>query len=96
LTQNGETLFTLGRQWSGWAILAVLAIGPSLAGFGLYTLSLRYLQASVASLIATLEPALTAVMAIFLLGESLIALQWLGAGLILLAVILAQRLARDD
>ena len=90
LTQNGETLFTLGRQWSGWAILAVLAIGPSLAGFGLYTLSLRYLQASVASLIATLEPALTAVMAIFLLGESLIALQWLGAGLILLAVILAQ------
>jgi len=90
LTQNGDTLFTLGRQWSGWGILVILAIGPSLAGFGLYTLSLRYLQASVASLIAALEPVLTAIMAIFLLGESLIAAQWLGAGLILLAILLAQ------
>ncbi len=90
LTQRPDTLFTMGVAWDGWAILAVLAIGPSLMGFGLYTLSLRYLQASVASLIAALEPALTAIMAIFLLGEVLDEKQWLGAGLILVAVILVQ------
>ena len=37
-----------------------------------------------------LEPALTAVMAIVLLSERLTVAQWLGAGLILAAVLLAQ------
>lgn len=89
LTQRPDTLFTM-REWSGWAILAVLAFGPSLIGFGLYTLSMRYVQASVASLIASLEPALTAIMAVFFLGEILTGWQWLGAGLILAAVVLSQ------
>ena len=66
--------FSLGAAWQGWAVLGVLAV-PTLLGFGLYTLSLRYLQASVAALIATLEPVLTAIMAILLLHESLAAAQ---------------------
>jgi drug/metabolite transporter (DMT)-like permease len=90
LSQPPQTFFSLGRAWDGWLILALLALVPTVAGFGLYTLSLRYLQAGVAGLIASLEPVLTALMAIFLLGEWLDTLQWLGAGLILLAVVLAQ------
>ena len=62
LTQNSQPFFTLGTQWDGWIILAILAVGPSLVGFGLYTMSLRYLQASTAGLIASLEPALTAIL----------------------------------
>jgi len=90
LTQTPGALFSMGRAWDGWLILAILALGPTLAGFGMYTLSLRYLPASVAGLIASLEPALTAIMAIFLLNEHLNEWQWLGAGLILSAVVLAQ------
>ncbi|MBI2976887.1 MAG: EamA family transporter [Chloroflexi bacterium] len=90
LTQNPDTLFTM-KAWDGWAILILLAVGPSLVGFSLYTLSLRYLQASMASLIATLEPALTAVMAIYLLSEQLLLWQWIGAALILAAVVLVQQ-----
>jgi drug/metabolite transporter, DME family len=90
LAQPPQAFFSLGQTWDGWGILAVLALVPTVAGFGLYTLSLRYLQASVAGLIASLEPALTAIMAIFLLGEWLDRFQWLGAGLILMAVALAQ------
>lgn len=90
LTQRPDTAFSMGAAWDGWAILAVLAIGPSLIGFGLYTMSLRYLPASVASLIASLEPVLTAVMAILLLGERLDWTQWMGGALILLAVLLVQ------
>jgi drug/metabolite transporter (DMT)-like permease len=41
-------------------------------------------------LIASLEPALTAIMAIFVLGEWLDMYQWVGAGLILAAVVLGQ------
>ena len=88
--QGPASALSLGSAWSGWAILAVLAIGPTIAGFGLYTVSLRYLQASVVGLIATLEPVLTAIMAIVLLGERLDEKQLLGAALILLAVILVQ------
>ncbi len=81
--------FSLGAAWQGWAVLGVLAV-PTLMGFGLYTASLRYLQASVAALIAVLEPVLTAIMAIFILHESLKEIQWLGSALIVAAVILVQ------
>lgn len=81
--------FSMGTQWQGWAVLGVLVI-PTVLGFGLYTLSLRYLQASVAGLIASLEPVLTAILAIFILNESLEQVQWFGSGLIILAVILVQ------
>ena len=90
LIQPAQAFFSLGRAWDGWGILALLALVPTVAGFGLYTLSLRYLPASAAGLIASLEPVLTAIMAIFLLGEWLDAWQWSGAGLILVAVVLAQ------
>lgn len=91
LTQTPAGAFSLGGQWDGWGLLLFLALVPSLLGFGLYTLSLRHLPASTASLIAALEPVLTALIAIPVLGEYLNRLQWLGAGLIVLAALLAQR-----
>ncbi len=88
LTQTPAAMFSLGARWDGWLILIALALGPSLLGFGLYTLSLRDLEASTASLIATLEPVITALVAIPLLGEWMDGGQWLGAGLIVLAAVL--------
>ncbi len=81
-------LFWLGRAVDGWGILFLLAAGPTVAGFGLYNTSLSYLPSSVANLIATLEPAFTAVTAYFLLGERLDGLQIGGSLLILLGVVL--------
>jgi drug/metabolite transporter (DMT)-like permease len=49
-------LFWLGSSLRGWGILFLLAAGPTVAGFGLYNVSLGYLPSSVANLIATLEP----------------------------------------
>jgi drug/metabolite transporter (DMT)-like permease len=80
-------LFALGSSVSGWGILAVLAVGPTLLGFGLYMISLAYLPSSVANLIVSLEPAFTSVTAYFLLGERLTGMQLFGGSLILLAVI---------
>lgn len=81
----------LGRSVNGWGWLIFLGVVPSLGGFGLYTLSLRFLPPTVANLIATLEPALTAIWAYFLLNESLNGIQLAGslmlfAGIILLRV----------
>ena len=76
----------LGRSALGWGVLVLLVVGPTIGGFGLYTVSLTYLPASVANLIATLEPAMTAVLAYFFLGEQLTPAQLIGSGLILAGV----------
>ncbi|MGC8873485.1 MAG: DMT family transporter [Chloroflexia bacterium] len=88
LLQRPATLFYLGRSATGWGILTLLAIGPTIGGYGLYTVSLTYLPAGVANLIATLEPTLTALLAFLFLGEKWTALQWGGSALILLGVVL--------
>lgn len=81
-------LLWLGTSPAGWGILLALALGPTAAGYGLYTVSLTYLPASIANLISTLEPAITAVLAYLLLGERLSLIQIGGSGLILLGVVL--------
>jgi drug/metabolite transporter (DMT)-like permease len=78
----------LGNAWVGWLVLISLAWLPTIGGYGLYTVSMGYLPVSVANLIATLEPAMTAVWAFLLLGERMTALQILGSALIIAGVVL--------
>jgi drug/metabolite transporter (DMT)-like permease len=74
-------LLWLGDAWVGWLVLFLLAAIPTVAGFGLYNVSLSVLPSSVANLILTLEPAFTAVTAYLLLGERLTTPQIAGAAL---------------
>ncbi len=95
------TLVLAGLAWGsrspvvafdGRLALGLLALAvPTLLGYGLFSAALRYLPASVATLIASLEPALTAVMAVTLLGERLGSIQWAGSALIVAGVLLVQR-----
>jgi drug/metabolite transporter (DMT)-like permease len=91
---SGANLLWLGSQTAGWGVLLVLALGPTVGGFGFYTLSLTYLPASVANLIAMLEPVLTAIMAYLLLGERLTGMQLLG-GLFIISCVLIVRLSEN-
>jgi drug/metabolite transporter (DMT)-like permease len=77
------SFFVLGTHWQAWLALVVLAIGPTIGGYGLYTISLVHLPASIANLIATLEPAMTAVLAYIFLSEHLTSPQIVGSALIL-------------
>ncbi|PWB56045.1 MAG: EamA family transporter [Anaerolineales bacterium] len=85
-SQPGELLW-LGNAWVGWGLLFLLAAVPTLAGFGLYNVSLSHLPSSVANLVVTLEPVFTAVLAYGLLGEQLTWRQLLGGVLILAGVV---------
>ena len=78
----------LGKSFSGWGLLFFLGVAPTLGGFGLYTLSIRYLSPTTANLIATLEPAFTAVWAFLFLNEILNPIQLVGGLLVFLGVIL--------
>lgn len=87
VSQRSDLLW-LGDAFGGWGVLFLLAAGPTVMGFGLYNVSLTLLPSSITNLIATSEPAFTAVIAYFLLGERLTGIQILGAVLILGGVIL--------
>jgi drug/metabolite transporter (DMT)-like permease len=76
-----------GGSLAGWGILFLLAAGPTVAGFGLYNVSLSHLPSSVANLILTLEPVFTAASAYVLLGERLGVVEIAGSLLILGGVV---------
>jgi drug/metabolite transporter (DMT)-like permease len=78
----------LGNSVSGWGILFFLGVAPTLGGFGLYTMSMRFIPATSANLVATLEPVMTAVWAYFFLSEMLTVSQMMGGLLILVGVII--------
>ncbi len=80
-------IFWLGDALPGWAILFLLAAGPTMTGYGLYNVSLVYLPSSVANLILTLEPVFTAVIAFFLFGERFNGVQLTGSLMILSGVV---------
>lgn len=90
LAGQARHMLWLGRSASGWAALAFLAVGPTVGGYGLYTASMKYLPASVANLITTLEPPLTAALAAVLLGERMSGVQLAGGAVILAAVLLVR------
>ncbi|HKJ26306.1 MAG TPA: EamA family transporter [Anaerolineales bacterium] len=73
--------------WQGWAILLILAAGPTLAGYGLYNVSLGMLPSSVANLILTTEPVFTSLIAFIALGERLTQPQLGGSLLIILGIL---------
>jgi DME family drug/metabolite transporter len=81
-------LFWLGNSISGWWILFFLGVAPTLGGFGLYTLSMRYLSPTISNLIATLEPVFTAVWSYLFLREIMSGVQLAGSMLLLFGVIL--------
>jgi drug/metabolite transporter (DMT)-like permease/ADP-ribose pyrophosphatase YjhB (NUDIX family) len=89
-------LLWLGDAYLGWLILIVLAVGPTVGGYGLYTVSLKYLPASVANIIATLEPVMTAAQAFVLLGERFTTPQWIGGVLIVTGVIVLRQEEQAD
>lgn len=99
LAQRPATFFWLSHPlaegpsgWSeaalGWGVILALAIGPTLGGYGLYTVSLTYLPTTTANLIVTLEPVMTAIQAFIFLGERLTLPQILSGALTLIGVFL--------
>jgi drug/metabolite transporter (DMT)-like permease len=90
-----QPMRALSFPWSQpahvWIWLWLLALLPTVAGFGLYTWALQYLSASGAIITATVETALAMLLAYLIFGEILAPLQILGAALILLGVIIISK-----
>jgi len=83
-----SNMMWLGNSLPSWGLLFFLGVAPTLGGFGLYTLSIRYLSPTVSNLVATLEPVFTAVWSYLFLSEVMNGIQLGGSFLLLLGVIL--------
>jgi drug/metabolite transporter (DMT)-like permease len=76
----------------GWAAILYLALVTTLLAQSLYLAGLRQVETGRASLVATVEPVVAAVLGAVLLRERLDVSQIAGGMLVLSAVTIAQRL----
>lgn len=76
----------LGESIEGWTVMFLLGAIPTVGGYGFYNVSLGLLDASVANIIVSLEPAFTAVFAYLILGEVMTPIQLVGSALLLTGV----------
>ncbi len=85
---------SLGATAGPWLVLLFIALGPTLAGYAIFTAALRYIPGPIASLIVILEVPLATLLAVVVLGERLEWPQVGGICLILSAIVLPSILSR--
>jgi DME family drug/metabolite transporter len=71
----------------GWLLLIYLGTIPSALAYGLFLLGMRFTPATVTSILVLLEPLTAAILAWLLFGESLGPLSFIGAILLLAAIV---------
>lgn len=87
---------SVGSSATPWLALLVLALGPTLGGYALFTIALRHIPGRIASLVVILEAPVSVMLAVFFLAERLEWPQILGMGLILVAAALPALLGADE
>lgn len=82
------SLVQVGPGLTPWLIIVGLSLGPTLVGYALFTICLRYLPGRVASVILVIEAPIATTAAVVLLGEQIEPAQIAGMALILAAAVL--------
>ncbi len=94
LVFGGMTL-ARGPHWpttqTGWLAVGGIAVVATMIPVATFLAGLKIVGATDASLLSTLEPVVTVILAATILGESVQTMMLLGGGLILAAVILTMR-----
>jgi drug/metabolite transporter (DMT)-like permease len=80
----------VGPELSSWSYVAWFVVLGTVAPFALVLTSLRHLRATQASVIGMTEPVIASVVAWGVLGESFAPVQILGAGVVLVGIVLAE------
>ncbi|HKG50012.1 MAG TPA: EamA family transporter [Actinomycetales bacterium] len=76
---------------SGLAMVAYLALVPTVLAYRIFTAGLRGIAPATASTLALAEPVVATVLGVVVLGEQLGLLGWVGAALVLAGLVLAGR-----
>ncbi|HWC15328.1 MAG TPA: DMT family transporter [Actinomycetota bacterium] len=90
LLSVGQGQMVLPREQSVWSALAITAVLASVLGFYVQAYAQRHASPSRTALILASEPAFAGLFAWLLKGQSLTGLGWVGAALIMAAIVSVQ------
>ncbi len=90
-TQSPSRMVSAFAQPGAVLWLVILALVPTLVGHTLFVFGLRFLEATVAAILATVEPVMATLLAVIFLGESLTWPQIIGGALVIAGVVALQR-----
>ena len=88
---TGGELAILAKDRSAWLYVLGLGLGPTLGSYALFHAGLRRVPASNASIVATVEPVVAAIVGFVFLSQTLSLLQIAGAILIVAAAVSLSR-----
>lgn len=88
-------IISAGYSPEDWGVFATIAVISILLPYSLYYYGLHHIQSSKAIIISTLEPVVAIVSEWLFLGGTMGPVQFIGAFLVLTAIILLQRSSRD-
>ena len=90
-TQSPSRIVSAFAQPGAALWLVVVALVPTLIGHTLFAFGLCFLEAAVATMVATIEPVMATLLAALFLGESLTWPQIIGGALVIAGVVALQR-----
>lgn len=91
----GATLSTAAWDESAWVLLGAIVLVPTFLAVVLYLRGIQHLGPSQASILSTFEPVFTILLAAVVLHERLTVVQSLGAAVVILGVVAAERETRS-
>jgi drug/metabolite transporter, DME family len=94
LVYGPEAVRALGQAPQVWPVVAYMGLVPTVGAYGLYLNGLRWIESSHASIVATAEPVVAALLGLLVLGEPLGWAQVGGMGLVLAGIGILQRAGR--
>ncbi|MGX8700386.1 DMT family transporter [Caproiciproducens sp.] len=80
--------FTPSLPWHGWLYIVYLGVVPSALAYALFQFGLRTCRATSASIASLLEPLVSTILSVLLLGERFSGVQLLGGVLLINAIVL--------
>lgn len=90
ILRSPQAILAANYPWPAWVIILALAWFPTLLAYALFTTALKHIEASKASITATLEPAAASLLAYLLLGEVMEWPQLIGVGLVSAGIVVLQ------
>ena len=87
LWRSPQVILSANYPLPAWAAIFALAWFPTLLAYALFTAAMKYIEASKASITATLEPVTASLLAYLFLGEVLELPQLIGVGLVVAGVV---------
>jgi drug/metabolite transporter (DMT)-like permease len=88
--------FPVGAAGGSWLDLLVIGVAGTAVPFMLEFVALTLASSGIVGIVATAEPAIGAVAAAVLLGQDLAPTQWIGIGIVVIAVAVVQRWGLSD